>query len=89
LNLFAHTGAFSAAALAGGAREVVSVDLSKPYLDWLETNLARNGLAGSQHQSVRMDARRYLERLDYAEHFDGIVFDPPTAARAGRRFWSV
>jgi 23S rRNA (cytosine1962-C5)-methyltransferase len=89
LNLFAHTGAFSAAALAGGAREVVSVDLSKPYLDWLETNLARNGLAGSHHQSVRVDARRYMERLDYAERFDGIVFDPPTAARAGRRFWSV
>jgi len=89
LNLFAHTGAFSAAALAGGAREVVSVDLSKPYLDWLETNLARNGLAGSRHRSVRMDARRYLERADAAERFDGIVFDPPTAARAGRRFWSV
>jgi len=89
LNLFAHTGAFSAAALAGGAREVVSVDLSKPYLDWLETNLSRNGLAGAHHQSVRVDARRYLERLDHSERFDGIVFDPPTAARAGRRFWSV
>lgn len=89
LNLFAHTGAFSAAALAGGAREVVSVDLSKPYLDWLETNLSRNGLAGARHQSVRVDARRYLERLDPSERFDGIVFDPPTAARAGRRFWSV
>ena len=89
LNLFAHTGAFSAAALAGGAREVVSVDLSKPYLDWLETNLTRNGLAGAQHHSVRMDARRYLDRLDASERFDGIVFDPPTAARAGRRFWSV
>jgi 23S rRNA (cytosine1962-C5)-methyltransferase len=89
LNLFAHTGAFSAAALAGGAREVLSVDLSQPYLDWLETNLTRNGLAGAHHQSVRVDARRYLERLEYAERFDGIVFDPPTAARAGRRFWSV
>jgi 23S rRNA (cytosine1962-C5)-methyltransferase len=89
LNLFCHTGGFSAVALAGGAREVVSVDLSAPYLRWLEANLAENGLAGDHHRSVRMDARRYLERLDEAEVFDGIVFDPPTAAGAGRRFWSV
>jgi 23S rRNA G2069 N7-methylase RlmK/C1962 C5-methylase RlmI len=89
LNLFAHTGAFSAAALAGGARECVSVDLSAPYLAWLESNLARNGLAGARHRIVRSDARRYLERLGRGESFDGIMFDPPTAARAGRRFWSV
>jgi len=89
LNLFCHTGAFSAAALAGGAREVVSVDLSAPYLRWLEANLALNGLEGAPHRCVRMDARRYLEHLDAGEAFDGIIFDPPTAARAGRRFWSV
>jgi 23S rRNA (cytosine1962-C5)-methyltransferase len=89
LNLFCHTGAFSAVALAAGAREVVSVDLSAPYLRWLEANLAENGLAGARHRGVRMDVRRYLERLGRDETFDGIVFDPPTAARAGRRFWSV
>jgi 23S rRNA (cytosine1962-C5)-methyltransferase len=89
LNLFCHTGGFSAAALAAGAREVVSVDLSAPYLHWLEANLALNGLAGAPHRSVRMDARRYLEGPGRGDTFDGIVFDPPTAARAGRRFWSV
>jgi len=89
LNLFAHTGAFSAAALTGGAEQVVSVDLSSAYLAWLEANLAQNGLAGSHHRSVRMDARRYLERLDPEESFDGIICDPPTAAHAGRRFWSM
>jgi 23S rRNA (cytosine1962-C5)-methyltransferase len=89
LNLFCHTGAFSAVALAAGAREVVSVDLSAAYLRWLEANLALNGLAGAPHRSVRMDARRYLEGPGRSESFDGIVFDPPTAARAGRRFWSV
>jgi 23S rRNA (cytosine1962-C5)-methyltransferase len=89
LNLFCHTGTFSAAALAGGAREVVSVDLSAAYLRWLDANLALNGLAGAAHRGVRMDARRYLERLDAGERFDGIVFDPPTSARAGRRFWSL
>jgi len=89
LNLFCHTGGFSAAALAGGAREVISVDLSAPYLAWLDANLDLNGLDRERHRGVRMDVRRYLERLPPHEEFNGIVLDPPTAARAGRRFWSV
>jgi 23S rRNA (cytosine1962-C5)-methyltransferase len=87
LNLFAHTGGFSAALLAAGAQEVVSVDLSAAYLRWLEENLAFNGLS-SRHRSVRGDGRRVLARMPEGERFDGIVIDPPTAA-AGRRFWSV
>jgi 23S rRNA G2069 N7-methylase RlmK/C1962 C5-methylase RlmI len=92
LNLFAHTGAFSVALLAAGADAVVSVDLSKPYLDWLEENLGVNGDAGvdaSRHRSVRRDGRRFLEELPRGERFAGIVIDPPTAAAAGRRFWSA
>jgi 23S rRNA (cytosine1962-C5)-methyltransferase len=89
LNLFAHTGAFSAALLAAGAGEVVSVDLSAAYLRWLEANLAANRLATRRHRAVRSDGRRFLERLDAAERSAGIVLDPPTAAAAGRRFWSV
>ena len=38
---------------------------------------------------MKLDAERYLERLSKRERFDGIVFDPPTAANVGRRFWSV
>jgi 23S rRNA (cytosine1962-C5)-methyltransferase len=89
LNLFAHTGGFSAALLAGGADEVWSVDLSGPYLAQLEENLARSGLAGERHRTVRREARRFLAELDPALRFDGVVIDPPTAAAAGRRFWSV
>jgi len=89
LNLFAHTGAFSAALLAAGAASVTSVDLSGAYLRWLEANLALNGLAGARHHAHRGDGRRYFERLAADERFDGIVLDPPTAAAAGRRFWSV
>lgn len=92
LNLFAHTGAFSVALLAAGAEHVVSVDLSAAYLDRLERNLignAERGVDGSRHESRRGDVRRYLEELDSAQRFRGIVIDPPTAAAAGRRFWSV
>ncbi len=92
LNLFAHTGAFSVSLLASGAGEVVSVDLSKRYLEWLDENLALNRSAGVDaacHQSLRSDGRRYLAELPPRERFAGIVVDPPTAAAAGRRYWST
>jgi len=92
LNLFAHTGAFSVSLLAAGAESVISVDLSRPYLDRLEANLELNvprGIDARRHESVRGDGRRYLETLDADQRFAGIVLDPPTAAAAGRRFWSV
>jgi 23S rRNA (cytosine1962-C5)-methyltransferase len=92
LNLFAHTGAFSVSLLAAGASHVTSVDLSGAYLERLETNLSLNvdlGVDPTRHESVRSDGRRYLEKLESVERFAGIVLDPPTAAAAGRRFWSM
>ena len=89
LNLFCHTGAFSVAALAAGASEVISVDLSQPYLDWLEENLKLNGQENAAHTSVRKDVRRYLAQLEPDDRFDGVIVDPPTAATAGKSFWSV
>lgn len=89
LNLFAHTGGFTLAALSAGAELVVSVDLSRSYLARLDRNLARNRLPAKRHQGMRMDARRYLERLDPRDRFAGIILDPPTAAATGKRFWSL
>lgn len=89
LNLFCHTGAFSVAALAAGASEVISVDLSQPYLDWLDQNLKLNGMEDAPHTSVRKDVRRYLSQLGTGDLFDGVIVDPPTAATAGKSFWSV
>ncbi len=92
LNLFAHTGAFSVSLLAAGASQVTSVDLSGAYLERLETNLLRNreqGVDPDRHTSVRSEGRRFLEKLDSGERFAGIVLDPPTAAAAGRHFWSM
>ena len=89
MNLFCHTGAFSLAALAAGADEVISVDLSRPYLDVLQRNLEHNGLDARKHQCVKYDAQRYIEKLASGERFDGIILDPPTAAAVGKRFWTV
>jgi 23S rRNA (cytosine1962-C5)-methyltransferase len=88
LNLFCHTGAYTVTALAAGADEVVSVDLSNGYLQTLQRNLASNSL-GTGHRAVKMDALRFVEKLSTRDRFDGIIFDPPTAASVGRRFWSA
>jgi 23S rRNA G2069 N7-methylase RlmK/C1962 C5-methylase RlmI len=44
LNLFCYTGAFSVCAAAGGAAEIDSVDMSRPYLEWAAVNFGLNGL---------------------------------------------
>lgn len=86
LNLFSHTGAFSAALLRKGVN-VTSVDLSGSYLEWLEENLSLNDLKGENHTSVKRDVRTFLEETKVTYH--GIICDPPAAAAAGRKFWSV
>lgn len=47
LNLFAHTGAFSGAAAAARAAEIVSVDLSPQFLDVAERNVRANAAAAA------------------------------------------
>ncbi len=86
LNLFCHTGAFSVALVAAGA-EVVSVDISKRYLDWLDENLELNELDRARNINAAVDAREYVDGTD--EAFDGIIVDPPTAAQSDAGFWSV
>lgn len=75
--------------LAQGAGSVDSVDLSAHYLGWLDDNLALNGLEMKAHRSIRSDARRFVEKTLNEGGYDGIVVDPPTAAAAGRKYWSV
>lgn len=78
LNLFCYTGSFSVYAAAGGANEVVSVDLSNTYLSWASENLALNGFNDpGQYKIVRADVKQYLDDLPPA-YFDLVVMDPPT-----------
>ena len=63
LNLFAYTGSFTVYAAAGGARQSVTVDMSKTYQAWGLRNLARNGLEDSErHHFVQSDVVAFLER---------------------------
>ncbi len=60
LNLFAYTGVATLHALAGGASETTTVDLSQTYLDWAARNLEANGFTwkmagalGAKHREGR------------------------------------
>ncbi len=78
LNLFSYTGGFSVAALAGGALEAVSVDVSAPAIQMAERNALLNGL-GDRSRGVHADAFEYLRGEDIP--YDLIIIDPPAFAK--------
>ena len=85
LNLFAYTGTATVYAVAGGARETTTVDLSATYLEWARRNLALNGLAAPQHRRVQADVREWLrEARTRGERYDLIFCDPPTFSNSKR-----
>lgn len=83
LNLFCYTGSFSVYAAAGGASQVVSVDLSKTYLQWAERNMLINFENYETAQFVHADVLQYLKTLS-PQSFDLIVLDPPTFSNSKR-----
>jgi 23S rRNA (cytosine1962-C5)-methyltransferase len=84
LNLFAYTGSFSVYAAAGGAGEVVTVDLSKTYLTWAIRNFHLNGFTeDDKFRFVQADVMAYLKTLP-AGYFDLVVMDPPTFSNSKR-----
>ncbi|GAA5188803.1 class I SAM-dependent methyltransferase [Ferrimonas gelatinilytica] len=77
LNLFAYTCAFSVYAMAGGAREVVNLDMSRPALAQGKRNHQRNGF----DRGVRYlghDLFKTFGKLKKLAPFDLIVVDPPS-----------
>jgi 23S rRNA (cytosine1962-C5)-methyltransferase len=90
LNCFCYTAGFSLQALAGGAREVVSVDSSGPALATAQRNLALNPQLDATRAIWReADVFAELRALRAAgERHDLIILDPPkfahTAAHAER-----
>ncbi|WP_462378886.1 bifunctional 23S rRNA (guanine(2069)-N(7))-methyltransferase RlmK/23S rRNA (guanine(2445)-N(2))-methyltransferase RlmL [Pseudomonas sp. Marseille-QA0892] len=81
LNLFCYTGTATAHAAYGQARQTVSVDLSRTYLDWARRNLSLNGFS-DKHQLVQSDVMGWLAE-DRGE-YDLIFIDPPTFSNSKR-----
>ena len=78
LNCFSFSGAFSVFAYGGGAKEVVTLDSSKPALELAEQNLQLNGFGDAPGELLKGDAFAYLKEID--KKFDVIVLDPPSLA---------
>lgn len=90
LNLFAYTCSFSVVAGLGQAGQIVSVDASRPFLDWGQENCQLNGLQRPQDVFWKGDARDFLKLArKRSERFDQIVLDPPTFSRSRNRPFSV
>ena len=79
LNTFCYTGGFSVAALAGGATEVVSIDLSERAVKLADENMKLNFGEDAPHQAIACNAVEYLKDID--EDFDLIILDPPAFAK--------
>jgi 23S rRNA (cytosine1962-C5)-methyltransferase len=82
LNLFSYSGAFSVAALAGGAAGAVDVDSSAGALELAREHRRANAFPAAQEDFVRADVFEDLRRRAAAsERFDVIVCDPPAFAK--------
>jgi 23S rRNA (cytosine1962-C5)-methyltransferase len=84
LNLFAYTGSFSVYAAAGGAGEIVTVDLSRTYLDRAKRNMELNGFNdNSKYSYLQADVKQYLKTIP-PNGFDLVILDPPTFSNSKR-----
>jgi 23S rRNA (cytosine1962-C5)-methyltransferase len=81
LNLFAYTCSLSVAALAGGARQVVNVDMSKPSIIWGERNHALNKQDKRAVRSIPHNLFRSWGRIKKYGPYNTVIIDPPTRQR--------
>jgi 23S rRNA (cytosine1962-C5)-methyltransferase len=82
LSLFSYTGAFSVAALAGGAARAVDVDSSEPALALAREHRRANGFPCDDADFVRADVFGDLRRrAEEGERWDIVVCDPPAFAK--------
>ena len=81
LDVFSYAGGFSVHALANGATEVTSLDISKQALDMALANGKLNEYSGT-HNTMSGDAFSAMKRLiQTGKRFDVVVIDPPSFAK--------
>jgi 23S rRNA (cytosine1962-C5)-methyltransferase len=82
LNCFCYTGAFSIYCAAGGAKKVVSLDISKSACAAASEHMRLNGFSIGDHPVIDADVFQYLR--DMRGSFDLIILDPPAFAKTKR-----
>ncbi|MFZ2960080.1 MAG: class I SAM-dependent rRNA methyltransferase [Candidatus Ozemobacteraceae bacterium] len=82
-NVCGYTGAFTVAALVGGAKSCITVDIAAPALREAEENLRLNGCSFSKQDFVVADMFKFLEN-PASGMFDLLIVDPPSMAKNRR-----
>lgn len=82
LNCFSYTGGFTAYALAGGAIQADSVDISANAIEEAKTNCLINGFAPEKSGFYAEDAFEFLRKNDL--QYDLIILDPPAFAKRAK-----
>jgi len=78
LNLFSYTCGFSVAALAGGAKFVLNVDMSSPALNVGRINHRLNKHDLNKVKFEKLNIFKSFGRLKKRGPFDLLICDPPT-----------
>ena len=85
LNAFSFSGGFSLYAARGGARSVVSLDISDHALKEAEENFALNRsiptIAAARHETVQADVFEWFRSAEKNRRFGLVVVDPPSLAK--------
>jgi len=93
LNLFSYTGAISVYAQAGGATEVVAIDVAAKAHARARRNFAASGFDAEKPEHIVGDVFKVLARFnERGRKFDMVVVDPPafaSAAARGGKPWSA
>lgn len=85
LNTFAYTGSLGVAAMAGGARRVVQLDLKREYLNIAKTSYTLNGFPVAKADFQAGDFWARVAQMKRAgERFDCVFVDPPFFATTGK-----
>ncbi len=87
LNLFAYSCSFSVAALAGGAAQVVNLDMNRGALELGRLNHRLNGLNLRRASFLPLEFFRSVCKLRKLGPFDLVICDPPAAQ--GNSFTTV
>jgi len=80
LNCFSYTGGFSISAGRGGAKHVISADISQKAMDMADENWVLNKLPKDGHKTRTCDVYDFLQTTK--EKWDLVIVDPPSMAKS-------
>lgn len=81
LNLFSYTCSFSVAAIAGGAKSVTNVDMSKTSMHWGLLNHSHNHQNSRHINQIPHNVFTSWGRIKQLGRYDMVIIDPPARQR--------